>query len=213
LRVTAIERQRRRQRANVFIDGRPALSLSLEVLAQSGLRLDDELDASRLEELRHAQARHAALASALRLLSYRPRASHELESRLGRRFSPQTVAAVLERLKELGLVDDAAFARFWVETRAQASPRGRRLLWQELAAKGIDRDTVREALAPLDERQAAYRAAEKKARSLQGLEFPDFRQRLGDFLLRRGFDYEVVRETVTHLWRQIAASAASPEES
>ncbi len=212
-RVTAIERQPRRRRANVSIDGRFALALSLEVLAGSGLRLGDELTQARLEELRQAEARHAALTSALRLLSYRPRSEAEMRQRLARRGVPHPIVdETVARLRDLGLVDDEAFAGAWVESRDRSSPRGRRLLASELSARGVARQTVRRSLAGLDEGDAAYRAAGRRARSLAALPYADFRRRLGDFLLRRGFGYETVASTVARLWKEMAAHPSGDEE-
>ncbi len=212
MRITSIERQPRRRRASIYLDGRPALALSLEVLTQAGLRTGDEVSAARLEELCQAEARYAALASALRLLSYRARSEAELRQRLARRGTPPPIVdETLARLRDLGLVDNEAFARSWVEGRDQASPRGRRLLAAELRAKGVARQTIQESLAALDEDDAAYRAAARRARSLAALPYTDFRRRLGDFLLRRGFDYEVVRETVARLWQETAPPQSDTE--
>jgi regulatory protein len=82
------------------------------------------------------------------------------------------------------------------------------LLQRELLAKGIAVDTAREAL-PAAEEEAARRAAEKKARSLVNLDYPTFRRRLGQFLLRRGFPYETARALVEELWRE-SGRATSP---
>ena len=212
MRVTAIERQPRRRRANVHLDGRPPLTLSLEVLARAGLHPGDEVTEARLDELRQAETRHAALAAALRLLAYRPRSEAELRQRLARRGAPADVVdETVARLRDLTLVDDEAFASSWVESRDQTSPRGRRLLASELLAKGVARQTVQRSLAPVDEYDAAYRAAARRARTLAALPYADFRRRLGDFLLRRGFDYDTVRSTVARLWQEVAAAQAGAE--
>ncbi len=202
MRITAIEKQPRR-RANICVDGRPALVVSLEVLAQAGLRQGDELTEARLEELRQAEARHATLASAMRLLAYRPRSEGEMRQRLARGGAPPAVVdETIARLRDLSLVDDEAFARSWVESRDQTSPRGRRLLASELRAKGLARQTVKESLAGLDEEDAAYRAGARRARSLTALPYAEFRHRLGDYLLRRGFGYETVSAAVSRLWQE-----------
>ncbi|MGD0205601.1 MAG: RecX family transcriptional regulator [Dehalococcoidia bacterium] len=203
MQITAIEKQRRRQRANVYLDGRYALSLSLELVAQAGLHEGDALSPQQVDSLRQADVRHQAQEAALRLLAYRPRSESEMRQRLARRGLPEEVVQeTIARLREQGLLSDAAFARFWVETRDQNSPRGRRLLWREFSAKGIEREIARQAIAAVAEEDAALRAAQKKARHLQGQDYPLFRRRLGDFLLRRGFPYPTVRTTVERLWRE-----------
>jgi regulatory protein len=203
MQITAIEKQRRRRRANVYLDGRFALSLSLGLLAEAGLREGDALTPQQVDSLRQADVRHQAHEAALRLLAYRPRSEAEIRQRLARRgLPPQVIQKTIASLHEQGLLSDVAFARFWVETREQSSPRGRRLLWQELSAKGIEREVARQAIAPVAEEDAALRAAQKKARHLQGQDYPVFRRRLGDFLLRRGFPYPTVRTIVERLWHE-----------
>ena len=203
MQITAIEKQRRRRRANVYLDGRYAFSLSLEVVAHAGLHEGDTLSDQQVDSLRQADASHQAHQAALRLLAYRPRSEAEIRQRLARRgLPPQVVQETIAHLSDQGLLSDAAFARFWVETRDQSSPRGRRLLWQELSAKGIEREVARQAIAPVAEEDAALRAAQKKARHLQGQDYPVFRRRLGDFLLRRGFPYPTVHTIVERLWRE-----------
>jgi regulatory protein len=200
--ITAIRKQKRRPRADIFLDGRFALSLSVALVLQAGLRPGDVLTAERLEALRWADERQQAHEAALRLLAYRPRSEAELRFRLARRgLPPGAVQDAIERLRQQGLLDDDAFARYWVEARQQSSPRGRRLLQQELAAKGVASETARRALATVADEEAARRAAEKKASSLHGLDYPTFRRRLGQFLLRRGFPYETARGLVQELWR------------
>ena len=203
MQITAIEKQRRRRRANIYLDGRYAFSLSLELVTQTGLHEGDALSPHQVDALRQADVRHQAQGAALRLLAYRPRSEAEMRQRLARRDLPEEVVQeTIARLCEQGLLSDAAFARFWVETRDQNSPRGHRLLWQELSVKGIEREVARQAIAAVAEEDAALRAAQKKARHLQGQDYPLFRRRLGDFLLRRGFPYPTVRTTVERLWRE-----------
>ena len=210
--ITAIEKQARKRRANVFLDGRFVVALSIEVIGEAGLRVGDDLPPQRLEALHRADLRQSALRSALRLLSYRPRSEAEVRSRLaGKGLPPAVVEETMGRLLELGLVNDAEFARYWVETRDQASPRGRRLLSQELRLKGIDQETTRLAVMPVAEEDAAYRAARRRATHLKGVEWPVFRRRLGEFLLRRGFGYEVLGRTVDRLWQEVNGSATRQE--
>ena len=205
MRVTAIEKQRRKNRLNLFLDGRFALGLSTDVAAQVSLRVGDEVDGDRLRALRDAEARADAMSAALRLLSYRPRSETELRQRLARRGAPPAlIDSTIQRLRELGLVDDAAFARSWVESRERASPRGQRLLRQELRAKGVNSDASRELVEGVNDAEAALRASARRAASLSGLPQEEFRRRLGDFLRRRGFDYETIRLTVERRWRELA---------
>ena len=73
----------------------------------------------------------------------------------------------------------------------------------ELRQKGIDVETIQSTLEGLDEETLAYEAGLKKAGRLKGLEWSDFRKKLGDFLSRRGFSYSVSTSTVKRLWDEM----------
>jgi regulatory protein len=214
MRITAIDRQPRRRHLDVRIDGGLVLPVSPEVLARFQLRVGEELDQARLDEIADAESRHSALAAALRLLTYRPRSEAELRDRLARRRAPaRVIEEVIARLKELSLIDDAAFARTWVDSRQRTSPRGRRLIAAELRSKGLARPVVESSLSGLDEAEAAYRAAARRARSLDSAPYPQFRRRLMDLLLRRGFEAETAGQAVRRLWQERSGDQPEPEDN
>jgi len=109
---------------------------------------------------------------------------------------------VLARLVGAGLLDDEAFAHYWVENREEFKPRARRLLRYELEQKGLESAAIAEAVEEVSEEESAYRAGLARAARYAHLDRQTFRARLGGFLQRRGFSYEVVNETVNRLWRE-----------
>lgn len=141
---------------------------------------------------------------ALELLSFRARSESELESRLRRAgHAADAVAGVLHRCRELGYLDDHAFALAHVRDRLRLRPKGRRALHAELRRKGIDRDLAEAAIEDafaetgLDESALARRLARKRRRAL-GRVPPDVaRRRLAGYLARRGFPPTVVRSVVS----------------
>jgi len=138
----------------------------------------------------------------LRLLTTRARSRAELQDALRRRAVPPEAAdEVLARFAELGLVDDASFAQAWVEGQ-QRRLRSSRILRQELVAKGVERAAIDEALEGLGEdadHQAARAFAEKRLRSMGGLE-PEVRyRRLAGALARRGFPPGVCRRVLAEV--------------
>lgn len=141
--------------------------------------------------------------AACRYLGYRPRSEHEIRVWLQRKeFPPGAVESTIAALKSRGLVDDAAFARYWRESRDSGSPRSRAALKSELARKGIDPDVASGALDGMDDEAAAYRAVKKRAARLAGSDRGQFHTKLGAALRRRGFSYEVTERTVTRLWQE-----------
>ena len=159
---------------------------------------------------RSAPDPEAAMEIAARFLGSRPRTRWELERRLGRAAAePEVIEATLDRLAALGYVDDAAFARWWAEQRDRHAPRGRRMVEAELRQHGVSRDVLeelrggelaepaldREAL-PGTELERARVALDRHLRNRPFPPDPKARQRLGAFLVRRGFDPDTVRTTL-----------------
>ncbi len=208
--ITSLERQRRRRRVNVYVDGRFALALALGLAQEKGLHSGMTVSEAELQALREEDERQSAYEAALRLLSYRPRSEKEMRMRLGRRgVPPALVDETVERLRRAHYLDDGAFAQFWTESRDRVSPRSRGLIRRELLFKGIDAETAASTVEGLDDEGAAYRAAAKRLHALEGLDYDVFRRRLGGFLTRRGFGYDVVRRTLERCWSEMAAGSQS----
>jgi regulatory protein len=205
-RVTALKAQiHNPQRVNVFLDGEFAFGLSR--ITAGWLYIGQELSDAKIAELQAEDAREVALQKALHFLEYRPRSQSEVQRNLEKHAVPaEVIADVLERLQHNGMIDDARFAQAWIENRNTFRPRGRRALAVEMRRRGLEQDTIDVALEHIDESQEetlAYQAAQKQLRKLQDLEWPEFRNKLGNFLVRRGFGYDVVRVIVERTWKEL----------
>ena len=195
--------KRPRKRVNVFLDGKFAFSLLAEVAVKEGLRVGHELSAKQIEALAKADHYHRCLNAAIRYLGTRPRSEAEVRQRLQQHgFDSDCTERVLTRLNEQGLVDDTAFAHFWKENRESFSPRSRRLTRLELQRKGLESDIIDQVVGEVDDRDSAYRAALSKARRLSLSDRQGFRRRLGEYLRRRGFGYEVINNTIERVWEE-----------
>ncbi|MEA3346393.1 MAG: RecX family transcriptional regulator [Chloroflexota bacterium] len=193
-------------RVNVYLDGQFAFGLA--AIEAARLRVGQFLSAPEVAELQGRDAEEQAYEKALDLLSYRPRSTTELARRLRQaEFPPPATEAALDRLKRVGLVDDRAFAKWWVENREKFRPRGRRMLRWELRQKGVSDHIIDEVLAPLDERSSASKLAQKRAPRLRDLDKETFRRRLRGYLARRGFPYSIVRDVVQEAWEELQVSA------
>ena len=203
--ITAVEKQKRGRRANVFVDGEYAFSLRLDLLQTAGLATGGELTEERRRELEAEDQRLGAVEAALRLLAMGPRSEYDLRQRLSRRrgFRREAVDHALRRMKELGYLNDGAFARFWVESRQAATPRSKRALAFELGRKGVPREQLDAALDGVSDAEAAYEAAQRRVRVLRGVDHQTFERRLGAFLNSRGFGYGIARSTIQRCWAEM----------
>lgn len=160
-------------------------------------RQRSEKPSQRAEGGTESQAKDACL----RLLTDRARSRSELETKLsGRGFEPEIITKVLDRLQEIGLIDDADFANQWVHSRHTYSGKGKRALAVELRLKGIDQDVASEALSQIDPEDERERAAELVRRKLKNKPVDDrdkVTRRLVSMLARKGYSavmsYEVVK--------------------
>ena len=142
--------------------------------------------------------------AALKLLERARRTRSDLERRLkDKGFAGVAVAEVLDRLAEVGLVDDAEYARAWLAGRWGRRPSGWRRLQQELRARGVGDEDVAKARAALaerggapDETGAAAKVVEQARRRFAALDPRVRRQRLYALLSRRGFDGDVIRRVL-----------------
>jgi regulatory protein len=110
------------------------------------------------------------LAAGLRFLEVRSRSVEEVRRRLSQAgYRPELIAGAIERLVTIGLLDDALFARLWIESRDRARPRGEAALRRELSLRGVDREQINAALE--ERRDVAEMAAQERAAA--GLEDDD----------------------------------------
>lgn len=213
--ITAIQVQsRNRQRVNIYLDGQFAFGLSRFVAAW--LHPGQELSDEKITELRSQDSQEVAYQRALKYLNYRIRSKAEVESYLKEQDVPEAMAAsILERLESLGLLDDRRFAQSWIENRNEYRPRSRRALAYELRKKGIESELIDQTLEEIapDETELAFQAAKKISRKWQGLEYTQFRQRIAGHLARRGFSYEVITQTIDHLWGELISEKPSGMQS
>jgi regulatory protein len=194
--ITALEPQKRsKDRISVYLDGEYAFSLA--VYTAINLKVGALLSDEEITRLRTADEVERARARVLDYLSYRPRSEWEVREYLQKReFSSTAIDTVISALSEVNLIDDVAFAQYWLDNRAQFRPKGKRILTQELRQKGVASQMIDAALAGYDEETAARRVYEDQARRLTHLSPDVFRRRLTERMARRGFSYDLIRDLI-----------------
>jgi regulatory protein len=205
-RITALKYQKKnRNRVSVFVDDR--FVLGLPAIVAASLKPGQVLSDVELEALEAKGAIEEGYNRSLNYLSYRPRSRAEVVTYLRRRdMQEKQIDAVVERLEGVGLLDEVAFAEFWVENREKFRPRGLMGLRYELRNKGVSEAIIERVLATVEVSDSAYRAAGKRARQLRHLDRATFSRKLVDYLARRGFDYELARETAYRYWVELGGS-------
>ena len=201
----------------VDVDGREFAVVTADALAamkaKVGVVVDDRLAA----HLREATELTSAYDRALNLLAFRARSSRELHRRLVQKgTTPERAEQVIAKLREVGLIDDADFARQLTRSKL-AGGSSRRRVHQELFKRGVSRDVAHAAVDEvvadegLSDETSIERVARKKWRTLAELDPPTRRRRLYGFLARRGFDSDDVSRIVRLLEGEVADAGVDSE--
>ena len=203
--ITEISAQKRnRRRVNICLNG--SYAFSLDRLTAAWLQVGREMSDEEIEKLQSRDEVEVGFNQALNLLSYRNRSSVEMTRYLeGKGYAPQTLNAVLARLQEEGLLDDERFAREWIENRNIFRPRSQSQLRAELRQKGLEESVISTALgeSEMDDAALAMAAARKRAHRYLSSDYETYRKKIGNALLRRGFSYSTVNETLRALWDEL----------
>lgn len=190
--VTALEPRRKRLTA-LFLDGELAAKLDSETLLQSGLRIGMELDDEELYRLIQRSDARRAQEKALYLLEHRSHSKKELADKISRTAGREAAERAAERMEELGLVNDAQYARNLAEELLQRKRFAARRAECELLQKGIDRALAQEMveeLAPEPEESLRFLLERKYQRSLSD---EKGRRRVFAALQRLGYSGEDIR--------------------
>ena len=203
--ITAITRERGRLRVTINDDSEVLVPLSL--FRERPLTVGEPIDMEEYDQwLLLRQYRHA-LDRAVAFLAGRARSRREMKERLLRSgYRPCTVEMVLYKLEKEGLLDDADFARQWVDARS-ARRMGRGRIAQELRRKGVSAREAEEALEGLSEEEqlegAIVLVEKAMTRTPSGEDPRKTAARITAMLARRGYDYDTAREAISRVMEDI----------
>lgn len=204
--ITKIKRLRgRRQRYSIYLDGVPTLELSDWTIGRCSLRIGDDLDEHTVDKIKSTETEAQAKNIAINYLSYRKRSSKEIIDHLTKKgFARECAEDVTRQLQSAQMVNDLEFAHAFVLDRLKRKPTGQALLRMQLIAKGITSSmtdmVLAELISPQSQQASALQAAKRKIQltkySKRNLDEEKRRKRLLDFLIRRGFSYEIALKTI-----------------
>jgi regulatory protein len=200
--ITGIKQQKNKNRVNVYLDDKFGFGIDLDNFVLLHLKVDQELSAQEIEDIIKKAEYQKTLDKLLRFAMVRPRSEKEVRDYFLRKKVHESMHEKLfEKLKHLELLDDAKFAKWWVEQRANFKPKPKRILIQELRIKGIDKGIIDEVLGEevVDEEKMAKELLEKKAYKWKSLRPREAKQKMSQYLAGKGFSWDVIGNVVSKM--------------
>lgn len=192
MRITKLEYQKNNpNRVNLFVDGKFAVGMGANDIIKLDIYKDKEVSQDELNKIIDQSNFGKAFNAALNFLSFRPRSEWEVHQYLKRKHKSDSGAAqnddlVIEKLKDIGQIDDEKFAAWWVEQRNAFRPKGQRAINYELARKGVKIKVKIE-----NETELALKALKKK--------LPMDKDKVYRYLATRGFSYDTIESVIEKL--------------
>lgn len=189
--ITAIE-PRRRSMSALFIDGEFVMNLDSQTLEENRFRAGREIDDDELHEIIRLSNERRAKEKALWLISYRDHSKKELKEKISRTCDNEAAEKAVERMEELGLVNDEAYATRYARKLLLEKKMARRAAMMEMSRKGIDRETAEAALdgVEVDCHDNIRAIIEKKYRNIND---EKIRRRAVAALQRLGYGWDDIR--------------------
>jgi len=200
--ITKIEKQKKnKDRWNVFIDGAFACGVNSDTLLKFQLKSGDEIDENKLKEIRDFDEYLYSKKIAFDFLSYRIRSEKELKDKLkGKDISHTSIERTIEHLKELKLINDEEFARQLISEKLASKPVGKAVLRQKLIQKGISfklsDEILKEYFSEDNEKEFVISNFDKYFRRVEGLDRQQKRKKMFDYLARKGFDFDIIKQVI-----------------
>jgi regulatory protein len=188
--ITKLEFQKNDpNRVNVFIDGTFAVGVTTEAVLKLGLKKDQEISRDFLKKIVAESDFGKLFNRIVNFISFRPRSEWEIRHKF---YQEKYLIEVVEKLKQMGLVNDQNFAQWFLEQRKVFRPKGQLAIKSELTRLGVDRNIIDNALrnSPVDEVSQARKLLIKKFKTNFDL------LRAQRFLLSRGFSWNTIKTTL-----------------
>lgn len=197
MKITSIQTQvKQTGRYSVFVEGNYAFSLSADALLEARLTQGQDVTEADIERYKRLSSEDKAYNLTLAYVARRMRSEGELADYFRRKqYAPELSAEIMERLRRIGFVDDAVFARRWVESRRNLHASSAKKLRLELRQKKVPDSIIQTVLAEdeTDERQLLRELVDKKRKQSR---YQDD-QKLMAYLARQGFNYDDIKSALS----------------
>lgn len=195
--ITAIE-PRRRQMCALFIDGEYVMNLDAQTLIENRFDVGREIDDDELKEIIEKSNERRAKDKALWLISYRSHSKKELFDKLRRDFDEDSAQKAVDRMQELGLINDGEFAKAYARKLVYGKKMSLRAAELELRRKGIDNITAEQVLSEL-EYDAQTQIIEFISKKYRNIEDEKVRRRAVAALQRKGYGWDDIKQAIETL--------------
>ncbi|MCX6740811.1 MAG: RecX family transcriptional regulator [Candidatus Parcubacteria bacterium] len=198
MRITDIQEQKRKNRVNIYLDERFGFGVAKTILVDFDLYIGKELDQSEVDKIVVQDQANKALQKCFLLLGLRPRSEKELRDKLkAKQFNLKIIDQTIKKVEELGYLNDAEFARAFIEMKKS---KGKIAIRLELRRKGVDEEIIKDGLEkyyPADEEmESALNLAQKKLRTYKKLPPFKIKQKLSQYLAGRGFSWDIIKDVL-----------------
>lgn len=197
--ITSIKSQKNKNRVNIYLDNKFGFGIDLDNFVLLKLKIGQELTDNEITKIIKKSEFQKILEKLYKFATLRPRSVKEITDYLSRKKVSKVIwSDLFSPLKNYHLVDDTAFARWWVDQRQTYSPKSLRVLIQELRLKGISKEIIQDTLqdSQIDEKDIALSHLQKRRLHWQALPEEKRPQKMLEYLIRQGFTFEVAGKAV-----------------
>lgn len=204
MKITSIEKQKKKGRYNLFLEGDFAFGIYEDTLVKFALRKNDELSEEKINEIRDYDEYNYGKKVAYDFLYYRQRSEKELKTKLKQKnISQGNSDKVIEFFISHKFLNDEEFARSFVANELLKKPSGKRMIYRKLLQKGITKAVIEQVIASSypDESESAEILIKKYSSKLKDKPLIVQRQKAYNYLVSRGFDFDTAKETVNKVFK------------
>ena len=197
MKITAVE-PRRKQMCALFIDGEYVMNLDAQTLIENRFDVGREIDDDELKDIIDKSNERRAKEKALWLISYRSHSKKELFDKLKRSFDEASAQKAVDRMEELGLINDEEFAKLYARKLVNGKKMSVKAAEFELYRKGIDKITAEQVLGEL-EYDPQTQIIEFITKKYKNIDDEKIKRRAVAALQRKGYSWEEIRQAIESL--------------
>lgn len=203
-KITKIEIQKNnKDRVNIYLDGEYALAINAELIYKENLKVKDDVDISKLQEIAEKESYIRCKESAIKIIERSYKTEKEIRDKLKQKgYEEKQINNSIDFLKEYDFINDNTYAKAFIKDKL--SSKGSQKIKYDLMKKGIAKDIIEENLIKVDkneEKEVALNVGRKKYESIRRKESDNYKLsgKLYRFLISRGYAYDIVKDVVKEI--------------